>query len=226
MRPTVLPWEARSAFAPLRSAAWGVVGLSLAAIVGRAERSSQLLAAPDRSLAFALGVLLPLFAVGVVVHLAGGTNLRDLGAPAARYGLDRRAALLRGWSVVTLGLALFAMLLAGTALLASRGLHDGKLLADLLATLPVAGAAALAYGAWFAAGACFGARGAGVLVVLLLDWLAGATALPIALATPRGHVRHLLGLEAAFTHPAGVSFLVLLGLSLAALGVVVLRTPR
>jgi hypothetical protein len=226
MRPAVLPWEARSAFTPTRTLVWSLVGGSAAALVGRVERSAEVFGAPDRSLAFALGVLLPLFAVGALAHLAGGTNLRELGAPAARYGLDRRAALVRGWSAVTLGLVLYGCLLALVALLASRGLSDAKLGADLLATLPVAGAAAVAYGAWLAAGACFGLRGAGVLVALLVDWLAGATALPIALATPRGHVRYLLGLEGAFTHPAWVSFAALLGLSAVALGVVLGRTPR
>lgn len=221
-----LPWEARRLFPPTRTALWGAVILATAFVVARWERTQQLLGAADRGLSFALGVLLPLAATGAVVHLAGGANLREVGSAAARFGLDRRRRLLGAWLLVTAGLALFAALLGVVTLLGARGTSDAQLGADLLATLPVALLAAPAYAAWLGVGATFGRQGAGLLVVLLVDWLLGATGLPAALATPRGHIRILLGLEGAFSHPAWGSFLALVGMTALATAILTWRTPR
>src|SRR5690606_14754852 len=172
------------------------------------------------------GVLVPLAAVAAVLRLCDDASLRQFGSSAARYGTNRRAAVLKSLAMVAVGLVLVACVSAGAALLTARRVGDPRLVADLLATTPVAAATALAYVAWMAAGATFGTRGGGVLVALLVDWLAGATALPVAWGTPRGHTRHLLGLEAAFGFPPWVSFAALLGLSATAAALIALRVAR
>lgn len=226
MRARLFPWEIRAVFPALRTWPWVVALLAAAALLARARRTEDVRIAADSGLELAFGVLLPLFTTAAVLHLAGGTNLKGLGAAAARHGTNRRARVVTALVAVTAGLAAVALLLTLVTLAAARGLGDPRLLADLAATAPVALAAALAYGPWLGAGACFGSRGAGALVALLVDWLAGATALPIALATPRGHTRYLLGLESAFSFPPWLSFLALLGLGALGILIVALRTPR
>ncbi|NLE87497.1 MAG: hypothetical protein GX607_13995 [Myxococcales bacterium] len=226
MSGRVFPWEVRALFPARRTLSWLAIPLAAAALVGRARSADDAAAAADASVELTFGILLPLLATAAVIHLTGGSNLRDLGASAARYGMNRRARVLTALAAVTVGLVGVALLLTAVSLPAARGLSDPRLVADLLATAPVAVTLGLAYGPWLAAGACFGSRGGGVLAALLIDWLAGATALPIALATPRGHARHLLGLEAAFSFAPWLSFLALLGLAGLGALLVVLRTPR
>lgn len=221
-----VPWELRRALPLRRTLLWSVLTVGLAAVVGAVERSQEPTGAPDRSLAFALGVLVPLIAVAAVLRLCDHASLERFGSAAARYGTNRRAKVLASLSVVACGLVLVACTSVWAALLTSRTFGDPRLVADLVATTPVAAAAACAYAAWMAAGATFGARGGGVLVALLADWLAGATALPVAWGTPRGHTRHLLGLEAAFGFPPWVSFAALLALTAAGTALVALRVPR
>ena len=59
-----------------------------------------------------------------------------------------------------------------------------------------------------------------------VDWVLGSLPLPIALATPRGHVRHLLGFEIASGLPQWASFPALAGFSLLAAFVLAWRVPR
>lgn len=226
MIKTLVPWEARRALPLRRIVLWSSLTVLLAALVGALEQSREPTGAPDRSLAFALGVLVPLAAVAAVLRLCGDGSLRHFGSSAARYGTNRRAGVLKSLAMMASGLVLVACVSAGAALLASRPFGDPRLVADLVATTPVAAATALAYLAWMAAGATFGMRGGGVLLALLVDWLAGATALPVAWATPRGHARHLLGLEAAFGFPPWVSFAALLSLTAAAAALIALRVAR
>lgn len=226
MRAALIPWDAHRALSPRRGLVWGTFAVLAAALIAAIERSSEEPGAPDRSLAFVLGVLVPLLGVAAVLRLADEGNLRQLGASAARYGTNRRSGVLRSLLAVALGLTIAACSSAWVALLVSRGPSDPRLLADLLATTPIAAGAAFAYVAWMAVGATFGDRGGGVLIALLADWLAGATSLPVAWGTPRGHVRHLLGLEAAFGFSPWISFAALASLTAVGAALVALRVPR
>ena len=150
MIKTLVPWEARRALPLRRIVLWSSLTVLLAALVGALEQSREPTGAPDRSLAFAVGVLVPLAAVAAVLRLCGDASLRHFGSSAARYGTNRRAGVLKSLAMMASGLVLVACVSAGAALLASRPFGDPRLVADLVATTPVAAATALAYVAWMA----------------------------------------------------------------------------
>lgn len=188
--------------------------------------STDAVGAPDRSLSFVLGIVLPLTAFSFVRVAASGTNLRSFAQAAARHGASRRASLLRSLTVLCVSLIGLSALLTAVALVLSHGASDPRLVADGVASVPVASAAALAYVWCLSAGATFGARGAGSLAFLVSDAILGAFPYPAAWATPRGHVRHLLGLEGAASLPQWVSFPALLAFTLVGLAIVCARVPR
>lgn len=145
--------------------------------------------------------------------------------PFAAFGEDRRrltlryfAPLLWGWPLAGAGLAV--LVIAWT-----RGTADPRFLGDVTATVPVAFMAALSLVlSSLTASAWLGRIGLVGLVLVLLTL--GQTEALAAAVLPSPHVRHLLGVGAAFPFDPGWSMAALWGFCL--LGTVgwLIRVPR
>ncbi len=226
MSAMTISWDVRSRWLSRQTALTLALAFAATWLVSRWEHSADPTAAVDRSLSFVHCVVLPLLAFAFVRQTANGESLRQFAAPLVRHGKNRRAAVLWALLPVSAGLLVVALLLAWLALGLTHGLRGPHLLADIMATTPIACLTALVYVAWLSAAATWGATGAGALWALLYDWVLGSLPLPIAWITPRGHVRHLLGFEVASGLPQWASFPALAGLGLLASFVLVWRVPR
>lgn len=176
----------------------------------------------------ALNQVLLTLLVGVIPLLAGLLLWSEDFAGAdidVRYGRDRRAfaaqRLLRVLGVLTL-----ASILAGALpVLLIRGWSDAALGRDLLATLGVCLAGALATGTYLsAARAWLGKWGLGF--ALLLAWLIGPLDVIISALVPTGHIRFLIGVGAEYPFPGWVSLLSLYGMSGVLGAALFARVPR
>ncbi len=226
MSVLVLPEGARRRLVSRGALLSGVVAIAAVLLVSAYERYADPTSAVDRALSFCFGVVLPLLCYSAWRRAADGGHLARVQAGLSRYGENRRRAVLITSLVLGPVLAVAAVLLAAVALVTSHGVGDGHLGPDLLATLPVAALGATAYAGWLALGASFGARGTGIVWLLLVDWVVGSTSLPIAAAVPRGHVRHLLGLDEGLGFSQWISSPALLGLGLLCLALALWRVPR
>jgi len=148
----------------------------------------------DHALLGALGPLvLPLLAYVLVGGVVGGHSLSHATAPLVAFGASpaRSAAaaiLVAAGACVVSG----ALVAAGVDVLA-HGSTDPPLLRDALASAYAGALGGAGYSAWFALGSSFGRRGGGRPVLLVADWVLGASDGAAALVTPRGHLRNLLG---------------------------------
>jgi hypothetical protein len=70
---------------------------------------------------------------------------------------------------------------------------DPPVARDVLASAYAGALGGAAYAALFALGASFGRRGGGRMVLLVTDWVLGANSTALALLTPRGNLRNVLG---------------------------------
>ncbi len=226
MSATTISWDLRRRWLSRQTALTLAGAFAATWLVSRWEVSADPTAAVDRSLSFVHCVVVPLLAFAFVRQTANGESLQQFAAPLARHGKNRRAALLSALLPLSATLVVVALVLTCLALGLTHGLRGPHLLADVVATSPTACLSALVYVVWLAAAATFGATGAGSLWVLLYDWVLGSLPLPIAWATPRGHVRHLLGFEVASGLPQWASFPALAALGLLASFVLVWRVPR
>ncbi len=212
-------WKSRHTLVSL------AVALGTTALFAHWSKSTDALTAADHALSFTLGVVLPLSALSFVRKLSDGDNLRNFAAPEVRYGASRRKVVFGSFWPLTGGLVALSILLTLVALVLAHGLGGERLRADALASVPVACVAGLAYSALLSAGATFGARGAGSVWVLVADIVLGSMPVPVAFATPRGHVRQLLGLQASEL-AQWISFPALFGLAFLGLAVLFVRVPR
>jgi hypothetical protein len=171
-------------------AAWcaAAVAFALVAHSGGAAHGA------DHALVDAYGALvLPLLAYAVVGAMLDARSLAASGAPLVAFGAPPARV-----AAVTLGVAAAAAALMGASVAAVVAVvaHGGSAPPPGRDALVSAYAGALggaAYAAWFALGASFGRRGGGRAVLLVVDWVLGASGGAAALATPRAHVRNLLG---------------------------------
>lgn len=172
------------------------LGLSCVALfaLGVLERQSDVVNAPDDALGGAVfGVAFPLFAYLVSERACDGTRLDRSVDCVARYGANRRAALLGVLLASALCCAVCGALLTVSALLGAHGPHSATLLSDLRASVGIALIAGVVYALYFGAASLFGKRAAGRKWALVIDWLFGAGGSALAAPWPRGHVRNLLG---------------------------------
>jgi hypothetical protein len=136
---------------------------------------------------------LPLLSYALVGTVVGWRSLAGSVGPLVSFGAPAaRAAAVAGGVAVLACAALGAGLAAAVALIA-HGVDDPPALADALASAYAGAMGGGAYAAWFTLGASFGRRGGGRPVLLVADWILGSGSGPIALGTPRGHLRNLLG---------------------------------
>ena len=139
------------------------------------------------------GFALPILAYLVSERVCDGQRL-DRGVDAvARYGADRRHALLGVLLVSALATALASVVLTVLALLGAHSLHDSDLGRDLATSIAIAFVTGAVYALTFSAASLLGKRGAGRKWALILDFVLGAGDSALAAPWPRGHARNLLG---------------------------------
>jgi len=181
---------ARTPRAWLPLAAWTMLGVAMA-LLARSEHAPN---GADHVLVGAFGALVvPLLAYAIVGGAIGGGSLRASVAPTVAFGAPpaRSAGVTVGFAVLV-ATVLCAGLGAVLAALA-HGVDDPPLVRDILVSAYAGALGGAAYAALFAMGASFGRRGGGRTVLLVTDWLLGANSTALALLTPRGHLRNVLG---------------------------------
>ncbi|MGP6156527.1 MAG: hypothetical protein ACLPYS_03190 [Vulcanimicrobiaceae bacterium] len=191
---------------------WFAIAVAFA-IATRWRGSSH---AADHVLLEAYGpLLLPLLAYAIVGGVVGAQSLSRSAAPFVAFGASpaRAAAAAVAVAAVTCMVA-GALLAAGVDVLA-HGSTDPPLLRDSMASAYAGGLGGGGYAAWFMLGASFGKRGGGRPVLLVVDWVLGASDGAAALATPRGHLRNLLGGMPPMDLPERASAAALLMLAIA-----------
>jgi hypothetical protein len=168
----------------LAVAAWYALAIGVA-------RSSQGASHVLVGIYAALAVPLMAYAiVGTVLGTRGIANctqsLVTFGAPPART------------AAVAILVAMTQCALAGAALAAAvavvaHGPGDPPPARDALASAYAGALGGSAYAGWFSLGTAFGRRGGGRTLLLIADWVLGATRGAGALFTPRAHLRNVLG---------------------------------
>ena len=181
---------ARTPRAWLPLAAWAALGVAMA-LLARSEHAPN---GADHVLVGAFGAyVVPLLAYAIVGGALGGGSLRASVAPTVAFGAPpaRSAAVTVGF-VVLIAAGKCAVLGAALAALA-HGVDDPPVARDVLASAYAGALGGAAYAALFALGASFGRRGGGRMVLLVTDWVLGANSTALALLTPRGNLRNVLG---------------------------------
>lgn len=212
----------RSMPAPRRSLGRAVVvavGLTVLATFGFTAEDGVRAQTTDRALGTLLLITLPL-AVGLAI--AGSGRAVD---PWVVFGADRRKSLVRYLAPLWYGLPLTALGLSLLVLGWTRGWQDPHLLADMMATAPVAVMATLSLlSLSLATFAWLGRVGLIVLVLVLITF--GRSELLAAAALPSAHVRHLLGVGATLPFDPGWSMAALWAFALLGFCGWLARTPR
>jgi len=182
----------RGAGAPL------VLLLACAALFAVAvlERRSDAGSAPDDVLSGAVfGIAVPILAYLVSERACANQRLTHSVDEVARYGTNRRTALLGVLLASAACTAIASALLTFVALLGAHASRSTLLVSDLRASLGIALVAGAVYALYFAAASLLGKRGGGRKWALVIDFLLGAGSSALAAPWPRGHVRNLLGGE-------------------------------
>ena len=136
---------------------------------------------------------LPLLSYVIVGATVASQSLRASTASLVAFGAQPMRAAAAAIAVAAASCAVVGALVAASVALLAHGIADPPRMHDALASAYVGALGGAAYAAWFSLGASFGRKGGGRLLLLVLDWILGATGGAGALATPRGHVRNLLG---------------------------------
>ena len=206
-----------------------VVALSLVVVfaVGVLERRASAQRAADDTLTIAVfGLALPVLAYLLSERVCAGQRLSRSVDAVARYGSNRRAALLGLLLASAVTMALLSALLTVVALLGARLPTDPGLYRELRSSLGIALLAGSVYALWFAAAAAFGQRGGGRKWALIFDFVFGAGSSALALPWPRAHVRNLLGGEPPVGWSQGSAWLALTVIAVLCVGLSVARAPE
>lgn len=202
--------------------AWGLVALA-AAVFARYDGWGH---GADRVLSSFYGALaLPFIACAVARAAFGGRSMNSSTAPLVALGVAPWRAALASVCVAALATALLGAVLAALVALIAHGAADPPRGRDAIASAYVGGLGGAAYAAWFALGTTLGRRGGGRLVFLGADWLLGGAGTTTALATPRGHLRNLLGGDSPMNFSERTSSAMLLAL-MALCTILACRNPR
>jgi len=171
-------------------AAWCAVAVAFALLA----RSGGAAHGADHALVGAYGALvLPLLAYAVVGATLDARSLAASGVPLVAFGAAPTRVAGVTLAVAAAATALLGALLACAVAVIAHGSSDPPLARDALVSAYAGALGGAAYASWFALGASFGRRGGGRAVLLVVDWVLGATGGAAALVTPRAHVQNLLG---------------------------------
>lgn len=176
-----------------------LISISLVISGGIIERTATTWGAVDRSLISTFRLVIPLYCFALSAIACDRRGLREASWSVARFGAARRD--------VSLGIVLSLIaasligggLLAVAAVLSAYAPASRPLAAELFTSAWIGGLVAAAYGAWFALGSSFFARGRGRWIPLILDFIFGGGTSAVSAAFPRSHARGLLG-EVGPTH--------------------------
>jgi len=170
-------------------ALWATLAV-VSAIVVRSEGAST---GADHVMRGAFGKLaLPLVVYALVGAAFAGKGVRHAVRSVVMLGAAPQRAAFALVASVMVASAVLAAVLAAVVCAMAHGVHDSPLVRDLPTSAWIGALAGAAYAAYFSAGAAIG-NGAPRAVLLVVDWVVGASAGSLALATPRGHVQSLLG---------------------------------
>jgi hypothetical protein len=174
----------------IAAVAWG----ALACAIGALARARGAVHGADHVLVDTYGALvLPLLTYAIVRAAFGPGSLRAGAAPVVAFGAHPARAAAAAIAVAAVSCAAAGALIAGAVAFVAHGIGDPPPLRDAAASAYAGALGGLAYAAWFSLGTTFGRRGGGRAVLLVLDWVLGASGGAGALVTPRGHLRNLLG---------------------------------
>jgi hypothetical protein len=176
--------------------AWfGVVAwCALAFVFAMAARERGSAHGADHVLIDTYGALaLPLMSYVIVGATVASQSLRASTAALVAFGAQPARAAAAAIAVAAASCAVVGALVAAAVAVVAHGIADPPRLHDAAASAYVGALGGVAYAAWFSLGASIGRRGGGRVVLLVVDWILGATGGAAALASPRGHLRNLLG---------------------------------
>jgi hypothetical protein len=180
----------RSARAWLYVCGWILVAAVSAEIAHRARWSQG----ADLVLGGVYGtVSLPLMAYTLVGAALEGGPLAAAAHRVASLGASAFAAQAMTLAVAAVSCAWLGSSAAAAVAMLAHGTGDPPVAGDVMASALVGALGGLAYCAWFALGASFGSKGGGRFFLLVLDWVIGSGDGGLAVVSPRGHVRNLLG---------------------------------
>ena len=196
-------------------------------VIGVLERRSDARSAPDDILSgVVFGIALPLLAYLVSERACDGNRLERSVDGVARYGSNRRAALLGVLFASALCTALAGALVTIAALLGAHAWHSSSLGADLRASVGIALIAGVVYALYFGAASMLGKRGTGRKWALIVDFVLGAGSSALAAPWPRAHLRNLLGGEPAVDLSQVSAWLALGAIGVVCLSLSFLRTTE
>jgi hypothetical protein len=182
----------------LFAGAWSSLALALAV----SAHARGLAHGADRVLLDAYGsIVLPLLAFGIVGALVGSRSFSATQAPLTALGARPIAAAAATLSVALASCIAVGAVLAAAIALVAHGSSDPPPAGDALASAWAGALGGAAYASLFAFGSSLGRSGGGRVLLLIADWVLGASQGPLAVVTPRAHLRNLLG----GTGPAGMS---------------------
>ncbi len=171
-------------------AAW----CALAFVFAMAARARGSAHGADHVLVDTYGALaLPLLSYVIVGATVASQSLRASTASLVSFGAQPTRAAAAAIAVAAMSCAVVGAFVAAAVAVLAHGIADPPRWHDAAASAYVGALGGAAYATWFSLGASFGRRGGGRVVLLLVDWILGATSSAAALVTPRGHLRNLLG---------------------------------
>ncbi len=201
---------------------WCIAAFGATLLARHANASSV-----DRSL---LGVfvpfVMPLVAYAIVGGALGGEGLVPASRPLVRFGANPHASALAAGLVATLASALACAIIATLLVFAAHNVADPPVGQDAALTAYAAALGAAAHAAFFVLGSAASARGGGRGVLLVLNWLFGASPGWISVAVPYAHARSLLGGVPAVTLTERASAWALVVIIVVSLGLSSLRVRR
>jgi hypothetical protein len=221
---------ARLASARLRCPSSALVLLISALVVFAAavlERRSNATTAPDDVLSgIAFGIALPVLAYLISERACDGQRLDRSVDSIARYGADRRRAVLGLLLVSASATALVGACLVLIAMLGAHTLSDASLAFDVRSGVGIALVSGFAYALYFSTASLLGKRGGGRTWALIADFAFGTGSSGFATLWPRSHVRNLLGGIPALELSQTSAWFALTAIGIACLGVSFLATTE
>ena len=172
----------------------------------------------------AFGLAIPLATYALVSLALGRARPEDAVGGAGVLGANRRTAAMGALIATSVVSAFVGLLTAATTVLIAYARVDAGTLMDTCTSAWIGGLTGWAYAFFFGAASTVGRRGGGRFFALLADWLLGPMVGVGAVLFPRAHALNLLGAEPVLGLPQMASAGVLVGLAVAAAGVMGLRT--
>jgi hypothetical protein len=187
---------------------------ALALVLAEVTRRSGAAHGADHVLVDTYGALVvPLLAYALVGAAVASQSLRASTAPLVTFGAAPVRAAAAAIAVTAVLSALSCAILGVAVALIAHGSADPPRVHDALASAYAGALGGGAYASYFALGASFGKKGGGRSLFLVADWILGATTGAGALATPRAHLRSLLGGAPPLDLSERVSAMALVGLA-------------